>query len=509
MTTTSKKSRWKLFVVLGMLCLAALAALVVVRGYPHMDALARDRQRMMEARDRIADFKPRDADPWVKASKDMAVVDMYERHTGPVDYWYRSAAWMRLEAILDGPLAAGLMCTQVTRQTERLAFAADQALQLSRELETPEAQSLLANALWDERHLIQSMQSDARALDSMRACAEAWGQPAYEIVDKMSNATAAQAALRSLMATQMADAMMQASWVWDQPCDLIPAPSSLLWPSPFIFDRTRELATEGERAQIAAIALFTIAEYRIAAIGDLTAVLRGLTGERAYEFVTSMKGLFDVWSVLWDMMTTDQQTMVRDRANRYLIVPSGFPKACESIASRTRSLSQTVGNRLIDEAEHGSTLEPGDTAVDETGNPLSSEGSSHLTEALMEDVAKDMLDNALLGVDILVLTGAVVNPEPITKTVLILISVALIGWDAFDAWPTYQRAAAARQQVAEGMVAAWIGSPGHGEYRLSDAEDPTDATVLALSQSALPGAILNYELEFWRLLRQRVDTGER
>ncbi len=468
----------------------------------HRAAIDRDRQRLIAARaESRLDTAP--AEPaWVTAARHLAVDDLYENQTGPADWFYRDADWLRVESLLRGTRPAELMCAQIIRQSDCLAKAADIALRLSRTLETPEAQRLLAEALWDERHLTQTMQSSVRAVDAVRNWSENWGKTANEIIGANAEGKA-KTLLRESYGAAVRASLAAQGWPWKTGCDLMPDPESLAGPDPAIADRARAAKRHQERAQIAAISLAVFAETQSRVAGKVEGLVRLITAQRAEDFLDSMRGPLDVALTLGDSMAIGRKKMITQRTDEFILTPIGAPRVNSEVADLLQGILQSIQARLIDEAEHDSTLRLGGQPVGASAAAQLSPEIGNVNGKLLLNLSGQLLELGLAGGQLGVLVGAIADPEPATKTVLFVLGGGLILWDLAAPFSFYQGSASVRCVLAERFASMWLGSPGHKKCLLPN------GTLVAADQVAEVGLVLNLELGIWRELEQRVDAGER
>jgi hypothetical protein len=467
-------------------------------------ALRRDADRLRAAAKVVQSIRVSGdvEDPWVIAARELEVDALYDNQTGPINYFYRDEHFLQLEALLRGLTPAELRCIQVERRADLLKQAADAVLKVSRELETPEALRLLAEHLWDTRHLTQTIRADNRALEAVGRFTSSWAGPAVEIINK-NDAESAKRLLRESYRSSVRDALVQQGWPWDLSPALIPSVSSTIARDTNITDSERVRRADGERARVqaAAVTLREIGDQRVKIGREWRALLKQLSGDRAKEVIESFSGFLDLPVSTYERFVKDHGVLMNERIERYLTTPAGFPERRERLVSLLKGFPEDVQSKITDELDAPVDVGRGQLNPTLAPQEVNSDG---FRKDLVRDLDQSM---ALAAVDVGLTATALIlfmAPEPIfTKIAGVVFFSVDTAIEAFQVRARWQRSTMVRLASVEAVFAMVFGTDPYSQTKFAN------ATVVVPASGQVTGAVLEAELKLFNWLKGKARSWSR
>ena len=473
---------------------------------PIAPALARDRDRL----ERFAvGLSHNDRNAWIESvaptmAAELDVAATYENQTGAIDYFYRDAEFLRVEALLRGVTAARIQIAESRRQAQDLRTGAEQALALTYELETPEALDLLERHLWSDDNLIQAGRLDPHTHRVVGDIARQWGPSAASAIDDYRESLA-----QMVMQQEYLAAIRTKLLLADGPFPTaigakLHVPGRLTRNHTF---RDRDAALESVRAaaQVPAIALVAIADNRLVVLDALDDLAVRISGVLAMEFVDSFAGLYDTPRSLWQYARRGQESMIRGRLRETVFDPASVSHSLSVVQDRVAGLPRLVQARLLDEAERSSEARlTAASGMNRIGDLPTVDGDE-ITDQLKTRALLGAADLAATAGEVVLGTSLLLAPEPVISKVVGVIALAVaaadIAWESTKVYPTYQQGAAMRSSLVNSISGAVLGIPAHPACIL----DP--GTVVSPGVSTpTSGALLEAELALWRQLKRVVSA---
>ena len=472
---------------------------------PIVRALARDSHRLRLFRESLPKFDNvrfvAEACPKLTRAFDTSTI--YSNQWGPVDSLLRDKDYLVLEALLHGPSPVSIQIQELKYRAELLKSAADAALNLTRELETPEGLNVLGNCLWSDAVLKACARPDAKSYQIVAGVAKEWASGAVKAMDDQTKADAI-ASMRTTYEIILASQLAATSRLSDNPVDAALAPDRLLSEDWVYADRRSAHEQSKARSQIAAIALGAVADNRVKVLEILDEVALEVNAENATNLMDSFSGPIDLPKSVWDLGRVGTAKMVATRVNMYLLEPAGVAEAQDHIWRCYKELPKTIEARLRDEADRDELMEapPIQPAGGGFGGKIDIDEKT-IRKELIIDCALSVADITATALEFGGLAALLFAPEPIVSKGLfvagVIIFAADMTWEAMKAYPRWQRIAGTRLSTADAICGAWIGRSPHLRLELEK------NTVVTAGSAGQDGAMLDAELTLWALFRQSAE----
>lgn len=463
---------------------------------PIADAVARDVSRIDAASRRLRqrDDEAAQADRLAFADVAFDAVSTYKNQTGPIDWWYRDDDFLRIEALLRGVSPAEIHLANITSEANRLIRGCDVALELIRELETPEAARTLADYLWSDHHLASTATCDVRAYDVIRLTAQSWGPLANRAIADQDRVTA-ELLMGQLYADQLRSALSQQGFPWQGSHRLLPAAYQSIRVDPAIQNRDGVLRAERLRAQVAAITLGVLAENRVRIASIVEQGLGKITCFAVEGFADSFSGLIDLPATVVDALKDGQQSTVDGRIKQYILDPADVTGMGKRVEDAIRLSPKTIAARLLDEAD----LDYSRPSTAPTGSLNAGQAATTDTDAIGRELILDTVlattDVGLTVVEASVAAGLLATPEPFVSKALGALLVAHLivdqAWEAAKVWPRWQRLVALRFSCTDSVMSPWFGVPRRDRCAMDH------GTLIVPAGEPFPGGIIQLELQLW------------
>lgn len=463
---------------------------------PIADAVARDAGRIDAASRRLRqrDDEAAQADGLAFADVAFDAVSAYKNQTGPIDWWFRDDDFLRIEALLRGVSPAEIHCANITSEANRLIRGSDIALELIRELETPEAARALADYLWSDHHLASTATCDVRAYDVIRLAAQSWGPLANRAIADQDRVTAEQL-MAQLYADQLRIALSQQGFPWQGSHRLLPAAYLSIRADPAIRNRDEVLRAERLRAQVAAITLGVLAENRVRIASIVEQGLGTITCSAVEGFADSFNGLIDLPATVVDALMVGQQSTVDSRIKQYILNPADVTGMGNRVEAAIRLVPKTIAARLLDEVD----LDDSSRSTVPTGSLNAGKAATTDTDAIGREMILDTVlattDVGLIVAEGAVAAGLLATPDLLVSKVLgVLVVVHLIAdqaWEAAKVWPRWQRLVALRFSCTDAVMSPWFGVPRRDRCAMDQ------GTLIVPAGEPFPGGIIQLEMHLW------------
>ena len=494
-----RRARWG-WALLGFISLCALAW-----GF-HPDfvfnrSLYRDRQRIRDFAGSHAGIEPGSgASGRLQVRVDCADMDgARKEYSGWFDRNWRTPDALSREFVFRIGRPGDLELMVAAARAESVRDDANAAIRLASILESAEAAEAVADALWSDP-AIRVLLGDSTMSNAALNAAIAWGGPACNVIatqenaatvnwmnsaaheccmNELRNSCSGVSSLRALVASVDLDSRVGAG----------------------MSGRTTDerLAVARVSAQAAAITLSSIAEARLAGIGEVQDACAGITTVRITEFLDSLAGLWDTPKAVFQFLTKGYKEVVQARLQSYILDPALVDQLPDRIREVRANALYAIRNRIRDECD-------GDVQVIRESEP-SREGAapeaSTVIGGLPVITAVDLLvgTTGVLDAGMMAAVALGLTPEPtgLTKLAAVLVAAGDITWQLTQVTPALRRRAEQAAILHNAVSRAWIGTAG----RTTNLTLP-EGTVIDRAHASSDGALFEGEQRAFAHLRREI-----